>query len=296
MAYKPTVSICGCAKDCAEYIDDVFDNIKKLSKIFIIKHIYISYDDSSDNTLEILLKHKKIYDIMKILGGTLEYPNAKDDGTLRVLNICNARNRYMAEIITNPKETDFFIVMDMDDVCSSPINIDYIDDMIKDCRNWDGLTFDNSRYYDFWALSIRPLTLSCFMANDNKKHISLLYNKLNEERLKDTKYIDCESAFNGFGIYKTRFYKLFYTPYHSRELHKTADVLSCLENYELIYPSFFENKKHVDCEHRSFHMNAKINNGARLKIAKNQIFDDYKGDHCLWLYDSGSTSSIFNSF
>ena len=41
-----------------------------------------------------------------------------------------------------------------------------------------------------------------------------------------------------------------------------------MENYELIYPSFFENKKHVDCEHRSFHMNAKINNGARLKSQK----------------------------
>ena len=34
MNNKPTVIVCGCAKDCEEYIDGVFKNIGTLKVIF----------------------------------------------------------------------------------------------------------------------------------------------------------------------------------------------------------------------------------------------------------------------
>jgi len=44
--------IFGCVKDCGTYIDGVFNNIQKLSTVFDIQKIVVSYDHSQDNTLD----------------------------------------------------------------------------------------------------------------------------------------------------------------------------------------------------------------------------------------------------
>ena len=63
MNNKPTVIVCGCAKDCEEYVDGVFKNIGKLKEVFEIRKIYIAFDTSSDNTKEKLLERKDIFNI-----------------------------------------------------------------------------------------------------------------------------------------------------------------------------------------------------------------------------------------
>ena len=46
--------ICGCIKDGEQYIEKVFENIKKIQALFKKTKIIIVYDKSIDKTLEIL--------------------------------------------------------------------------------------------------------------------------------------------------------------------------------------------------------------------------------------------------
>ena len=66
---------------------------------------------------------------------------------------------------------DLIIAMDLDDVCSEDLDIDVIQQYMKKEKEWDGLTFYNERYYDFWALSIRPFTLSCLHSSNGLRLI-----------------------------------------------------------------------------------------------------------------------------
>ena len=284
MNNKPTVIVCGCAKDCEEYVDGVFKNIGKLKEVFEIRKIYIAFDTSSDNTKEKLLERKDIFNI-ELLEDGRQLIECTKDGQKRVLNICNARNRYMEKITNSSEKSDYFIVMDMDDVCSGEMNINPIKNVINDSDNWDGITFDNARYYDFWALSIKPFTVSCFISSDPLKTMRIMLKMLQEQRKNNLKYIDCESSFNGFGIYKTKLYNSYYTPFHSKQLHSINDIIECLKKYDIMYNKYFLEDGFIDCEHRYFHMMATQKHGARLKICKQQIFADYHGEHASWLYD-----------
>tara|TARA_A100001011_G_scaffold293533_1_gene305431 strand:- start:1525 stop:2385 length:861 start_codon:yes stop_codon:yes gene_type:complete len=286
MNKKPSVIICGCAKDCEQYIDCVFKNIEKLKEIFEIRLIYIAFDISSDNTKEKLLEKKGTFNIELLENSKPLIKCSKDRERERVLNICNARNRYMEKITNSTEKSDYFIVMDMDDVCSEEMNINPIKDVINDSDNWDGITFDNTRYYDFWALSIKPFTVSCFISKDPVKTIRSMFKKLEEQRKNSLKYMDCQSSFNGFGIYKTSLYNSYYTPFHSKQLHSINDIVECLKKHDIMYNNYFFKDNIIDCEHRSFHMMATQKNNARLKICKQQIFADYRGEHVRWLYDN----------
>jgi len=279
----PSVIICGCAKDCSRYIDGVFKNIEMLKEIFEVRTICIAFDVSSDDTKSKLLKKKEHYNII-LLEDDRPLINCTSDGKLRVINICNARNRYMKYLSDLKDKPEYFIVMDMDDVCSKKIDINPIKLVVNDSDNWDGITFDNPRYYDFWALSIKPFTVSCFISDDILNTMRIMLKNLQEKRKGDSLYIDCESSFNGFGIYKTRFFKCFYSPLHMKIIHDINDIYQCFNDYSIKYSNFFENNI-IDCEHRAFNMIAKIKYGARLKICKQQIFDDYTGEHASWLYE-----------
>ena len=46
--------ICGCVLNCAIYLQKVFENIIKICSIVDEYKIIISYDESIDNSLEIL--------------------------------------------------------------------------------------------------------------------------------------------------------------------------------------------------------------------------------------------------
>ena len=285
MNNKPTVIVCGCAKDCEEYVDGVFSNIKKLEEVFEITIIYIAFDKSSDKTREKILEKMNEGFNIELLEDSRRLVDASKDGQKRVLNICNARNRYMKKINDSKEKPDYFIVMDMDDVCSKELIIDPIKYVICDNKNWDGVTFDNPRYYDFWALSIEPFTVSFLIANDVNKTLRSMLENLNEHRKNSINYINCLSSFNGFGIYKPELYNSYYSPFHSKTLHNIDNIIECLKKYDIMYEKTFFRNNIIDCEHRSFHITANHNNGARLKIYKKQIFADYDGDHASWLYE-----------
>ena len=271
--------ICGCIRNSYKYIENVYKNIIKISKLFNNYKIIIVYDESTDRTLEMLLKLKEKNSNIEIIINKNKLSNYKTE------NISNARNSILNYIKKeNNSEFEYFIMMDLDDVCEKDINTDILKKtFLRD--DWDGITFNRSEYYDIWALSIDPFLISCWhMAKEQmnscfyveiiRKYIVDKLNNLNENEL-----LDCKSSFNGFGLYKK---DKFINCNYSNNIFKSLSYLSI----DLINKNIsklneitkIENNLYVnlleDCEHRSFHFEAIEKNNSRIKISPHYLFYD----------------------
>ena len=269
------IVICGCVRNCEPYIDGVFENIKVISSYCNVVKVIISYDVSTDKSLTQIDKYKTCFDIDVIV-------NKNKLHSERVVNITNARNSYMNHMNKLTTHIDRFIVMDFDDVCSSKINEDSLK-KVFDHENEDTfqkccITFNNSRYYDFWALSLEDYVYSVWHTNNPKKMMWEMKKIMTQKLDECNCYIEVDSAFNGFGIYDyTVFRHLRYDCNIRNTKYNTVKVKKLIQNgYNLYF-------KGIDCEHRSFHFKAKENDG-KIIILKDSLFQPYCGEHASFLY------------
>jgi hypothetical protein len=278
--FKTNIIICGCVKNCSEYLDDVFKNIEMMKEQFNIIEIVLAYDNSDDNTLfklfDLVQKHK-----IKILLN--DKPVLKDEPikNVRVINICNARNRIMDYIDNSYKDTkiDYFIMMDFDEVCSKPINMDTFKKALEIKDKWDCITFNNKRYYDYWALSFDNYVYSCWHTTNPLKMIEYMRDALEEKFNNVEQYIECDSAFNGFGIYNyEKFKKYRYDTIMDYSIFDTKKLHNMINGKDI----FLIRNDLPDCEHRIFHMNAK-KDGCNIVILKDYLFSEYDGKHIVSL-------------
>ena len=79
------IYICGCVLNCEKYLEKVFDNIKKIGSLFSEYKIIISYDNSTDKTLEILKKYEEVLPVVILI-------NERPISRIRTKNISDARN------------------------------------------------------------------------------------------------------------------------------------------------------------------------------------------------------------
>ena len=261
---KGTCCICGTVKNCAPFLEKVFENIEIISKIFEDYNIVIAYDNSDDNSLAILNMYKRIYQDKFIL-----HINSEPLSEFRVYNIAKARNKCLDTIRTQFPEYDYFIMIDCDNVCSSPVKIESLLYYLNINTDWDALTFNKDPYYDLWALSKYPYSFSCMHFKDWKAWGTFI-----EQIIKNTPpktLIPCLSAFNGFAIYRTnKFIDGFYDPTLRLDL-LPKHLLDA--NEKISGPIFAKGKANkVDCEHRSFHLMAINKNNARIRISPEIIF------------------------
>lgn len=300
---KKTVCIYGCAKNVEKYLPDVFRNIDKLREIFDVKGMYIGYDNSNDSTRDLLVKYgSKTGDLHMCYpsdgaskdkltdsyGNQVPVTFAREDfSNVRCINICNARNRCLRSIQDSGIGPELIIAMDLDDVCSGELDISVIQQYLRRDDEWDGLTFYNEMYYDFWALSIRPFTLSCWHSTNSKALIKATarYLKGCVEDNKECGLVRCQSAFNGFGIYKYALYgDISYSVIHQSTFHNYNDVVQVQHANGILYNIHdVRNGGHIDCEHRCFHYQAALKNKARLLMATKSLFPPYQGEHCGFL-------------
>lgn len=254
--------ICGTVKNCEKYLTNVFKNTEIIGSLFEDFDIVIFYDNSTDNTLNILKNYQKQKNNFFL------YINKNEISKHRTIRLAYARNKCINFVFSNTKNYDFFIMMDFDDVCSTNINIDVLKKNLKR-DDWDCLTFNKSDYYDIWALSKFPYLLSFFHFEKNphdkmKTYITQLLNNLKKDEL-----LRCWSAFNGFGIYrKNKFENCIYNGVFNINL----------------FPKYFleKNISEVggslklsdieDCEHRNFHVQAIIKNDAKIFISPDILF------------------------
>jgi hypothetical protein len=85
--------ICGTVKNCGPFLKDVFQNIENIGKIFEDYKIIISYDNSIDNSLEILQNYQSLNN--NIILHIENLPQTP----YRTHNIARARIRIAPEII-----------------------------------------------------------------------------------------------------------------------------------------------------------------------------------------------------
>lgn len=289
--------ICGCVKNCALYLDKIFENIKLIGSIFDNYYIIIAYDKSTDNSLEILKKNMINIQNMTILENTNELSN------IRTENISNARNSILNAIKTHENYIDYkyFIMLDCDDVCAKDIDITILEKYI-DNDDWDGLSFNDPEYYDIWALSIDPYIYSCWHWNETiRGRVALimknyLLDKLNT--INNDELLECISAFNGFAIYKI---DKFINCRYEWNIYKNIDIFDIniiRQNINEI-SSLINSTNIEDCEHRHFHLQAIKLNNAKIRISPLVLFKNIKINNIdLPIYSKsliGLSNQIINS-
>jgi glycosyltransferase involved in cell wall biosynthesis len=266
---------CGTIRNCSSYLEKNLQNIEILSQLFEDYEIIIVYDNSSDNSLEILKKYQKINNKLTL------YVIPRLISQYRTHRLAHARNICFNYV----KEHNFplFIMMDLDDVNAKQVNPLILKKYLNDenYNLWDSLSFNTSpKYYDIWALSIFPFCFSYNHFTNNSTHNYYTIQNYIDEILKYKKTTNqltrCISAFNGFSIYKT---KMFENCIYNGKLNlsnipkkyifnhlKASGGKFILHNYGNVDGRFEE------CEHRSFHISAIKKNNARIMISPNCLF------------------------
>lgn len=258
------VFICGCVKNNSKYLNDVFKNIDNIIRLFSDYKIIIAYDESSDDSLDILHKMSEQYK-MEILKCDNKNP------TLYTCeNICKARNDILQHIRSEENNNGFnyMIFMDMDDVCAGSINIENIETILHKNDDWDSISFNRDDYYDIWALSLDDYVVSCQhwenwlnVADTMKKYMKEKLDNLTENEL-----LEVYSAFNGFAIYKIE--KFINCDYECNFQNNVSYFTeTTIKNNEKILNSAIKKALVVDCEHRHFHLDAIKKNGAKIRVS-----------------------------
>jgi hypothetical protein len=276
---KNGIYICGAVRNCSDFLNDVFKNIDKIIALFNDYKIIISYDNMNDNSLDILHKKKAKYNMELIHVLENEDIFHRD---MRSQRISNARNEYL-KYIRNEKREDFeyIIVMDMDDVCAGKINIDVISYHVNHDSLWDAISFNKPHYYDIWALSIEPYLLSCWHFPYGKEIVHTMENYVSEKlhTLDKNDLLECQSAFNGFAIYKkSKFIDCQYN-WRIKNIHSYVNDNQVKKNEEALGKPFSMNTSYhsnvhpmTDCEHRQFHMEAIRKHNAKIRISPMYLF------------------------
>ena len=265
--------ICGPVKNCAPYLQKVLSNIEKIGSLFDDYKIIIFYDNSIDNTLDILKEYQNKNPKL------LFYVNKNIVSKFRTHNIAFARNYCLDYVRKNVNYFPYFIMMDFDDVNCKEVNVEPLKNSLKR-EDWDGLSFNTTpHYYDIWGLSIWPFCFSYNHFNNNFKYHKIIrdYVMKKLEGLKQGQLLPCISSFNGFSIYRTnKFLNSYYDGSVRSDLFPKNLLLahSIAQNSNgLVYIDYGHVKgRYEDCEHRAFHQQARINSGARIMISPEIVF------------------------
>jgi hypothetical protein len=264
--------ICGTVKNCAKYLDKVFQNIEKIGTLFTDYVIILYYDHSQDNTLDKLKNYQTKNNRL------IFYVNKSPLSPYRTHNIAKGRNWCVQKVRENFSDFNYFIMMDFDDVCSQDIKLHVLKKHLY-TTNWDAISFNKSNYYDIWGLSIKPYIVSYRhfnnMSNSSvniKNYITQLLNRLPKNKL-----LRCCSAFNGFSIYRSNIFK--YCVYDGR-LRLDLIPKNLIQNHQLILRDkirlvrngIVEGTINEDCEHRSFHLQAINKYNAKIFISPEILF------------------------
>ena len=264
--------ICGPVKNCAPYLDKVFENIEKIGSLFDDYKIVIYYDKSKDNTLQKLKEYQSRNPKMVL------YVNSNPVSPFRTHNIAIARNFCLNFVRNNKERFPYFIMMDFDDVNCKNLNVEPLRRSLKR-EDWDGLSFNTSpKYYDIWGLSIYPYCFSYNHFQENVRnyniiqdYVTTLLNKLPQGGL-----LPCISSFNGFSIYRTKkFLNTYYDGRIRKDLVPPTNMAAHMAaaKSKLVYKKYVTvDGRYEDCEHRAFHIQARQNSAARIMISPEVLF------------------------
>jgi len=267
--------ICGPVKNVGIYLEKVLQNIEKIGSIFEDYKIILFYDESIDNTLQILKKYQ-------LKNNRLEFfVNKKPSSSFRTHNIAFARNYCLKQIKEKYSDYSYFIMMDMDNVNCKTVHAEILKKYLNEKKDdWDALSFQTSpHYYDIWGLSIYPFCFSYNHFKNNQQFYSIIQKYVDKKllNLKPGTLLPCLSAFNGFSLYKTSIFKdCEYDGKIRFDLVPKKFLLahSIAAKSPIIYKKYQTvNGFYEDCEHRAFHFQSLLKKNAKIRISPEVLFN-----------------------
>ena len=253
------IIIAGCAQTVAPYIASIFKNMYQITKLFKEYKIIIFENNSTDDTHQ-LLSHYQKKDPNCILLSEKKLPIPQ---RFHAHRIAYCRNKLLEKIHESFGTYDYMVMMDMDDVCSSLLQIEHFKNIFNH-TDWDAVSFNKSPYYDLWALRYPPFHHNFRNISNNRKKYTYYVHCLRENiahRLKKEAMIPVLSAFGGFALYKIP--KIKNCKYDARN----RDTFSSRIYYA------------EDCEHVAFHQQMREKNGARIFLSSSNLFPSIKKYH-----------------
>jgi hypothetical protein len=222
--------------------------------------IILYYDESCDDTLEKMKNYQKQNNRLYF------YVNKSPLLEYRTHRLALGRNYCIKTIRENFSDYQYFIMMDCDDVCGREIKVKLLNNYLH--RNdWDALSFDHpTGYYDTWAFAKKTYILSCHNFKDPGQGQRFIADIIKLTPPK--KLITCLSAFNGFAIYRTE--KFINCYYDGR--FRLDYIPKNLIQENIKYSGNIINGLKEDCEHRHFHIQAVLENNARIRISPHCLF------------------------
>lgn len=282
--------ICAAVKDVGCHLNAIFANMEKIGNIFHDYRVIFFYDTSDqwyDNTLDLIKEFQSRNSKVALIVNPTPLTNA-----VKTRKLAHARNACIQYIRDNCPTYEYFVVIDCDEICAPPIKIDLFKKYLQR-TDWDALSFRRSHYYDPWALSMRDLIYSCW--HFQKPHALPVYQNAINDALRDCSsggLVQVYSAFGGFGIYRThKFLDCVYDGKPRMDLMPPFLLKRNIESCGPIAP-YQSDGPDQDCEHRSFHIQAKLQNNAKIAIAPVSLFD-YTGaeDECRMFSSRGVLKS-----
>jgi hypothetical protein len=214
-----SVAILCCARDCEQDVENSLRQLQNLGNLFGNAQMYIIENDSNDGTLAsinlAIERHKIKIKLFTTKGLDSIFLSRTDR-----LSYC--RN-YLLEASKEYKY-DYYIVADLDGVFSTVDPELFMTCFKYDC--WTGcFPVSALRYYDLWALRHRSLMPGDYndmlnevpyvLTNDNAQClITIPLRNLDFSKAKG--WLEVDSAFGGFGVYKGFNYQK--GRYHGSEL------------------------------------------------------------------------------
>jgi hypothetical protein len=254
--------ICGTVRNCAPYLNKIFENMELLGSLFDDYVIILYYDVSDDDTLNIMKNYQQKNNKF------LFYVNNGPLLPYRTFRLALGRNFCINTIKEKYSDYEYFIMMDCDDRCAKNMNLNIMKIYLS--RNdWDCLSFMHpDGYYDSWALSIYPYITNCFIYNIGYHPGVDKVNRIARKN-KINKLIPCSSAFNGLAIYRTN--KFINCRYNGSFNLKNIPHSLLIMNMKAVR-GFKKDTQIEDCEHRAFHFEAIQKNSARIRISPFKLF------------------------
>ena len=261
-------AICVCVYNSEKYLPKVLKVIDTTALLFKTCHVFFAFDDSGDKSGEILEEYVGREPLAQIIPGSGRIHRS------RVANIAHARNNCLEAVAALPDVPPIFIVLDANYSVQTEYRPRVLLKHLEQPDEWDALTFNRRPYYDLWALSFGYHKLSLWHIRDTMVDG---YRRAMVDTLEDAfkrvgrgNYLEVDSAFCGFGIYKTDLFlnckytvdwrpDLFMTHGEAKSYMKVGIVRSDAQTVG-------------DCEHRNFHAQAKKEYNARVMIANEQLF------------------------
>ncbi len=213
------LGICLLAQNCEKNLIKNKIQIEKLRESFSSSFVYVFENDSQDKTKKILNDWKneslEIYlELQDNLKFNTKLSSKKDTAKLnkncsfkRIDKMAFLRNKYMDFI----RENDFFprllVVIDID---LKKINYKNILKSIENApNNWKALFANGRVYFPVIHTLGRYYDTFAYIPYEEQKYQTWKQTFLNNDKLntllKKNKYVQCESAFGGIGIYRYKY-------------------------------------------------------------------------------------------